>query len=143
MIKMKIVFFCIFIFTLLACSGDVKKNLQPEIASCDSAAVMYYHTPGNPRFFNFTKVYDKEAINIVSKAINRKIIKPRDTCTTQGKIYFYGNRGAVYVVYFSRLHDCMTLSFIKTGEKYFIKMTKDVHQLLDVWQKEAKAIGND
>jgi hypothetical protein len=124
--------------SMAGCANKTKRNMQPEITTTDSAVVMYYHTPGNPKFFDMIKVYDKNIISLISKNINDKVIPPKDTCTTQGKIYFYGQKGAVYVVYFSRLDDCKTLSLIKTGEKYFMKMNEDIKEILDDMQKNAK-----
>jgi len=120
-----------------------KKNLQPGIADCDSAVVMFYHQPGNPRFFDMLKIYDKDAIADISRDVNGKVIPPKDTCTTQGKLYFYGEGDAVYVVYFSRLEDCLTLSFIKTGEKYYTRMGGRVKDLLDDWRSMAITPGSD
>ncbi|HLG38761.1 MAG TPA: hypothetical protein VI461_03795 [Chitinophagaceae bacterium] len=122
----------------VACQDKSKRNLQPELAGCDSATVMYYYTPGNPRFFTMAKVYDKKLISAIGKDVNSKVINAKDDCITQGKIYFYGEGGAVYVVYFSRAKECMTLSFIKTGEKYFTQMSTGVKKLLDRWQKTAR-----
>lgn len=135
-----ILFLSFFISTifLIGCKDNAKRNLQPEIAGCDSATVMYYTTPGKPRFFKMSKVYDKETIVSFSKAINGKVIKPRDTCTTQGKIYFYANKGAIYIAYFSRLDDCMTFSFMKTGEKYFTKMPVNIRDSLNKWETIAR-----
>lgn len=130
------------ILTLLAsCSNQGgKKNLLPALAESDSAIVMYYHTPGNPRFFNMTKVYDKTFINQFSEAVNKKTIAAKENCTTQGKIYFYGKKGAVETIYFSRADSCMTLSFIKTGEKYFVQLNKALKRTLDELEKKAIAL---
>jgi hypothetical protein len=68
---------------------------------------------------------------VVTIDVNDQVIKPKDTCNSQGKIYFYGKGGAVETIYFSRNKDCMTLSFIKTGEKYFTKMSDQTKLLLD------------
>ena len=124
------------------CKETGKKNLQPEIALCDSAVIMYYHTPGNPRFFDMTRVYDKQIITAFSKDVNQNVMAVKDSCPSQGKIYFYGEKGAVYVVYFSRVDDCLTLSFIKTGEKYFTRMSSASKNRLDSLQKEAKQPNN-
>lgn len=123
---------------LLSCkSGPGKKNLLPALADSDSAIVMYYHTPGNPRFFNMTKVYDKAFITRFSETVNKKTTEAKENCTTQGKIYFYDKKGAVETIYFSRADSCMTLSFIKTGEKYFVKMNKELKLSLDELEKKA------
>ena len=45
---------------------------MPELSTCDSAAVMYYHTQGNPRFFNMTKVYDKKILSAIAVDIMEK-----------------------------------------------------------------------
>lgn len=112
--------------------------MMPEMATCDSAVIMYYHTPGNPRFFNMVKLKDKESLSVIAADANGKVIKSKDTCTSQGKIYFYGKGDAVYVTYFSRIDDCKTLSFIKTGVKYFTRMSSESKELLDKLQKDAK-----
>lgn len=133
-----IVFFC------LVASGckqkTVKINMLPPIADSDSAVVMYYHNPGDPRFFNIIKIKGKNPLSIVTTDVNDKVITSKDTCTTQGKIYFYGKAGAVETVYFSRNEDCMTLSFIKTGKKYFTKMSDEAKELLDSLQKNVTVL---
>ncbi len=125
-----------FCFWLAACKEPSKKNLLPQLAERDSAVVMYYHTAGDPRFFNMTKVYDKDFISMVANTVNKKMIKAKDTCTTQGKIYLYGKGGAVETIYFSRVNDCMTLSFIVTGEKYYTDMNRKIKDTLDALEKK-------
>lgn len=123
---------------LLSCKSEPgKKNMLPSLSESDSAIVMYYHTPGNPRFFNMTKVYDKAFITRFSEIVNKKTTEVKENCTTQGKIYFYGKKGAVETIYFSRADSCMTLSFIKTGEKYFVKLSKELKLSLDELEKKA------
>lgn len=134
----------LFLFTIailliaVACKDNVKKNMMPEMNSCDSAVIMYYHTPGNPRFFDMVKLKDKESLSVIASDANGKVIKSKDTCTSQGKIYFYGKGDAVYVTYFTRMDDCRTFSFIKTGEKYFTNMSSSAKELLDTLQRQAK-----
>ena len=111
---------------------------MPELATCDSATVMYYHEKGNPRFFNLAKIYDKKIIASIAENVNDKLILGKDSCATQGKIYCYGKGDAVYIVYFTREPDCLTMSFIKTGEKYFVGMNRECKKLLDDLQKVAK-----
>lgn len=113
----------------------VKINTLPALAETDSAVVMYYHVPGEPRFYNMIKLQDRNPLSHVIEDVNDQIIEAKDTCTTQGKIYFYGKAGAVETVYFSRNKDCMTLSFIKTGEKYFTRMSIQTKELLDSLEK--------
>ncbi len=129
----------VFLFT--ACKErTVKINMLPALAESDSAVVMYYHVPGEPRFFNMTKVWDRNSLSNVIEDANDQVIESKDTCTTQGKIYFYGKAGAVETVYFSRNKDCMTLSFIKTGEKYFTGMSKQTQELLDSLEKNVTVL---
>ena len=90
---------------------------MPEMATCDSAVIMYYHTPGNPRFFNMVKVKDKEWLSLISNDVKGD---------------------AVYVTYFSRNDDCQSFSFIKTGVKYFTNMSSETKELLDKLQRDAK-----
>jgi hypothetical protein len=114
--------------------------MLPSLTDSDSAVVMYYHSPGDPRFFNMIKIKSKNPLPVVTTDVNERVIKSKDTCTTQGKIYFYGKAGAVETVYFSRNMDCMTLSFIKTGEKYFTKMSKEAKALLDSLEKNVTVL---
>lgn len=124
---------------LFACREKERVSaLLPDLFLTDSVTVMYYHTPGNPRFFNMMKVYDTAQILLLARAANEKTIPAKDTCTTEGKIYFYGRRDAVETVYFSRYAGCMTLSFIKTGVKYFTLMNDEIKRKLDEWQTQAR-----
>lgn len=140
---MKLIYFYVICsaFTFIGCKeSNIKSNMLPALAENDSAVVMYYHVPGNPRFFNMIKIRKKSILGPVIRDANKKIIDPRDTCTTQGKIYFYGKAGAVEVVYFSRNEDCMTISFIKTGEKYFTGMSEKSKVLLDSLEKNVQVL---
>ncbi len=133
-----IIFFC-----LIAGSckqKTVKLKMLPSLADSDSAVVMYYHQTGDPRFFNMIKVKSKHPLPVVTADVNDQVITARDSCVTQGKIYFYGKAGAVETVYFSRNKDCMTLSFIKTGEKYFTQMSKEAKELLDSLEKNVTVL---
>lgn len=114
--------------------------MLPALIESDSAVVMYYHTPGDPRFFNMTKAIVKNPLPVVATDVNGKVIEARDSCITQGKIYFYGKAGAVETIYFSRNKDCMKLSFIKTGEKYFTAMSDDTKELLDRLEKNVTVL---
>ena len=116
---------------------------MPEIHDCDSATIMYYKTPGNPRFFSMTKVRDMDSLAVITKDVNGKLITGKDSCITLGKIFFYGKGEAVYPVYFSGDNTCMTLSFIKTGEKYFTKMSDETKKILDRYQLSAKEPGSE
>ena len=111
------------------------KELETAI---DSAAVLYYDTANNPRFFKYTKVAEVKSLSPVIADVNQKTINKRDDCATKGKIYFYGKQGVVYVVYFADTDDCMTFSFIITGEKYFVKMSKRAARLLKELKHKAK-----
>jgi hypothetical protein len=125
------------------CKEAKNNNLMPELATCDSAAIMYYNEPGKPKFFNMAKLYDKESITALSENVNGKLIKGKDSCITEGKIYGYGKGDAVYVVYFNKSENCMILSFIKTGEKYFTHINKATQGILNDLQKTANETANE
>lgn len=125
-------------FLLLACKEHRGNNdMMPELAACDSAAILYYHEPGKPKFFNMSKIYDKNTIAAFAENVNDNLITGKDSCISQGKIYGYGKGDAVYVVYFSKATGCMTLSYIKTGEKYFVEMNDTVKKILDDLEETA------
>lgn len=137
---MKTIITSLFFLTVLVSCKESKevKNLAPEMAGCDSAAVMYYKQPGDPRFFTVVKLYDKASLALIAGDVNGRVISAKDTCTSEGKIYYYGKGDAVFVAYFSRNPDCLSFSYIKTGKKYFMRMSETAMKLLDNKQKEAK-----
>ena len=131
---------CCSLFVIGCANKTVKIKMLPGLPESDSAVVMYYHTPGDPRFFNMTKVIVKNPLPVVATDVNGKVVSAKDSCVTQGKIYFYGKAGAVETIYFSRNKDCMTLSFIKTGEKYFTAMSDDTKELLNRLEKDVTVL---
>ncbi len=131
---------CIGLMVIGCKQKTVKIKLLPSLADSDSAVVMYYHSPGDPRFFNMIKVRGKHPLPVITTDVNDRVITAKDSCVTQGKIYFYGKADAVETVYFSRNKDCMTLSFIKTGEKYFTQMSKEAKELLDSLEKNVTVL---
>ena len=123
----------------ISCQDNTKRELMNELrTTIDSASVLYYDTANNPRFFKYTKVAEVRSLSPVIADVNEKTINKRDDCATQGKIYFYGEEGKVYTVYFADSADCMTFSFIITGEKYFVKMSERAARLLKELKHKAK-----
>jgi len=116
------------------------KGMMEEVRSADSAVVMYYKTPGNPRFFTYSKLSTIDDIMMVVEDINKPFSDSVRGCLTNGKIYFYGKGDIVYPVYFSSQDSCLSFSFIKTGEKYFVKMSADSKSLLDSLKKKAREL---
>jgi hypothetical protein len=131
----RFIFISLLMPVLFSCGSAAKPGRLEEIRHCDSAVVMYYHTPGDPRFFNMTKVRKMDSLSSVADDVNKRPVKAVDSCTTQGKIYFYGKGGAVYPVYFTRSRGCMQLSFIVTGVKYFSVMSGPSLLVLDDMEK--------
>lgn len=123
------------LFLLIACQPSGTPNLLSELNSCDSAVVMYYKTPGNPRFFQIVKVYKPELLNSLATNANQPALTGLNDCTSEGKMYYYGDRGEVYVLYFATTDSCKRLSFIKTGEKYGVKLTPRNATILDSLKK--------
>ena len=121
--------------SLLACQPSGTPNLLTEQNSCDSAVVIYYKTPGNPRFFQMVKVYKPELLSSLATNANQPARSGLKDCTSEGKIYYYGDREEVLVLYFTVADSCKRLSFIKTGEKYGVKMTSRNAAILDSLKK--------
>lgn len=139
--KVVSVVICCFSLVVVGCkSKTVKTKMLPVLSESDSAIVMYYHTPGDPRFFNIKKVVIRNPLPGIVNDVNEQVIEAKDSCVTQGKIYFYGKAGAVETIYFSRNKECMTLSFIKTGQKYFTAMSDDTKELLDSLEKNVTVL---
>jgi len=106
-------------------------NLLTELRDCDSAVVMYYKTPGNPRFFQMVKLYNVTLLSSLATNANQPALKGLKDCTSEGKIYYYGDRGEVLVLYFTAADSCKRLSFIKTGEKYGVELSPRNVTILD------------
>jgi len=121
---------------LFSCQSEPSK-LMPGLATADSAAIMYYDQPNNPRFFKYTKIFDRKQIEALAHDANGSVIEARDECPTDGKIYLYHPKGVVDVLYFSRAETCNTFSFIVTGEKYFASMSDESRAMIDSLQKNA------
>ncbi len=117
---------------------DIYGGKMNEIFQSDSAVFMFYNTPGNPRFFTYTKVNNMKSLINLFRNINNTISDSISGCITQGKIYFYNGKEAVYPVYFNNIDSCATFSYIKTGEKYYTKMDVESRLLLDSLKKIAK-----
>lgn len=127
---------CIPALVLISCGNQQSAPGRLEvIRHSDSAVVMYYHTPGDPRFFNLVKVKNMDSLQPVAEDVNQRPAGDTDRCATQGKIYFYGKAGAVYPVYFTRERTCMRFSFIVTGVKYYAFMSGASLQVLEDMEK--------
>ena len=139
--KYRFLFFITVLSLIFFSCNSSNGGLMPQLKTTDSAAVIYYDTPGNPRFYTFTKVSGMEHMSPVIKDANRKTIDGMEDCISHGKIYFYSDKGAVYVIYFGDMKECMTLSFIINGEKYFSRMSNESKKLLDEYRLKAKPPG--
>jgi hypothetical protein len=114
------------------------KGLMEEVRLSDSAVVMFYKTPGNPRFFSYCKIKNISELFSIVDDINKPLSDSMKGCSTNGKIYFYGKADVVYPVYFTSDNACSGFSFIKTGEKYFTKMSIGSKAILDSLKHKAK-----
>lgn len=116
-------------------SGDytpiVSKGMMDQINAADSAVVIYYKMPANPRFYRVLKVLDLQLLKPIIEDVNSAQIISKNNCPSLGKLYFYGKGDVVDVVYFSNTDTCKSFSFIKNGEKYFTRMGERSQQLLD------------
>ncbi len=119
------------VLTLFSCKPSGTPNMMTELIVCDSAVIMYYKTPGNPRFFQMVKLYDVSLLKTFADNANKNALAGEADCTTQGKIYYYGDRGEVFVLYFTSTDTCNRLSFIKTGEKYGLELSPRGRKILD------------
>ena len=130
-----ILFLSIAILTILSCQSLGKPNRMSELSACDSAIVMYYNTPGNSRFFKMVKVYDTSILRTLADNANQLAQTGIEDCVSEGKIYYYGDKGEVYVLYFTS--SCSRLHFIKTGEKYSVRLHSRSKTILDSLQAYA------
>ena len=109
----------------------VPKGMMDQINAADSAVVIYYKKPANPRFYRVLKVLDIQLLKPIIADVNSTPIVSNNNCPSLGKLYFYGKGDIVDVVYFSTADSCKSISFIKNGEKYFTHMGKRSQQLID------------
>ncbi len=111
---------------------------MPEISNADSVAILYYTTPGNPRFYTFSKSTDTVQMRVISDNVNQAAKPMKTDCSTAGKMFFYKGTEEAYTVYFSTIEDCSRLYFIRTGEKYYVPLKEEVRKILEEWKKGAK-----
>jgi hypothetical protein len=116
----------------------VPKGMMDQINAADSAVVIYYKKPANPRFYRVLKVLDIQLLKPIIADVNSTPIASNNNCLSLGKLYFYGKGDVVDVVYFSNADSCISFSFIKNGEKYFTRMGKRSQQLIDSINAYAK-----
>ena len=102
-----------------------------QLNDADSAVVIYYKKPANPRFYMVLKVLDLQLLQPIIKDVNSAHIASNNNCPSLGKLYFYGKGDIVDVVYFSNADSCNSFSFIKNGEKYFTRMGLPSKRLID------------
>lgn len=116
----------------------VPKGMMDQINAADSAVVIYYKKPANPRFYRVLKVLDIQLLKPIIADVNNTPIASNNNCPSLGKLYFYGKGDVVDVVYFSNADSCISFSFIKNGEKYFTRMGKQSQKLIDSINAHAK-----
>lgn len=116
----------------------VSKGMMDQINAADSAVVIYYKKPSNPRFYRVLKVLDLQLLKPIIEDVNNAPIAANNNCPSLGKLYFYGKGDIVDIVYFSNADSCNSFSFIKNGEKYFTRMGERSQQLIDSINAYAK-----
>jgi len=116
----------------------VPKGMMDQINAADSAVVIYYKKPANPRFYRVLKVLDIQLLKPIIADVNSTPIVSNNNCPSLGKLYFYGKGDIVDVVYFSNADSCISFSFIKNGEKYATRMGEKSQQLIDSLSVYAK-----
>lgn len=123
----------LYLFSLLAAVScqQQPKNLMPDLVLADSATIMFYKNPPNPRFFTINKVKDVHALQQVIDDANGPVVEGFETCASWGKIYFYKGKEEVLVVYFTPEKSCRVLSFIINGKKYMVRMSDSSATLLN------------
>lgn len=102
-----------------------------QINDADSAVVIYYNKPANPRFYRVFKTLDLQLLQPIISDVNNVLIEQKKDCPSLGKCYFYGKGDIVDVIYFSNADTCKSFSFIKNGEKYYTRMAERSQQLID------------
>lgn len=126
-----------YIFYFSCKTVTVKRKQFTALYNADSAYVLYYNEPGNPRFFKLTKLTDTLSFRPLVENVNGIVIDSSAGCSTEGKIYFYEGANAVHTVYFSRSENCKSLYFFVGAEKYFTHMTDETKEWLDKIQSAA------
>jgi hypothetical protein len=124
-----IVVLSMLVLTIMSCQPSGRPTMMTKLSTCDSAIIMYYNKPGNSRFFKMVKVYDRSLLRSLADNANQYAQKGSKDCISEGKIYFYGDKDEVYVLYFG--DRCNRLSFIDTGEKYSVKLLTRSKKILD------------
>lgn len=116
---------------------DSRSGIMENIRQADSAAVLYYKTPGNPRFYSYVKIRDTKQLEQIINDVNDELTDNQDECISQGKIHFYSGTEEVLTIYYSLAPECKTFSFIQTGRKYFTGMSRESSEILNELKKKA------
>ena len=116
----------------------VSQGMMNQINEADSAVVIYYKKPANPRIYRVFKLLDVQLLQPIIADVNSVLIQQKNNCPSLGKLYFYGKGDIVDVIYFSNADSCKSFSFIKNGEKYYTRMTERSQRLIDSISTYAK-----
>ena len=114
------------------------KGMLDQINDADSAVIIYYKKPANPRFYRVFKTMDLQLLKPIIADVNSVLIEQKNNCPSLGKLYFYGKGDIVDVIYFSNADSCSSFSFIKNGEKYYTRMAERSQRLIDSVSTYAK-----
>jgi hypothetical protein len=100
------------------------KKWQDELKASDSAAILLFDKPADPRFFKYVSVTDISSIvNIVNDLDDQNVFQDNQTCKSNGKIYWYGEGDRVFTVYFCFKKSCPSFAVIQNGQKRYFMMS--------------------
>ncbi len=115
------------------------KKWQDELKASDSAAILLFDKPADPRFFKYVSVTDISSIeNIVDDLDDQHVFQDNQTCKSNGKIYWYGEGDRVFTVYLCFKDSCPSFSVIQNGEKRYFMMSKTSASLFTEMLRYAK-----
>lgn len=117
----------------------VPKKLQDDLTAADSAAILLFDKPADPRFFKYVSVPDISSIvSIVDDFLEKNAFQDMQTCKSNGKIYWYGEGDRVSTVYLCFKDSCPSFAVIQNGEKRYFMMSRTSVSLLTEMLRHAK-----
>lgn len=117
----------------------VPKKWQDHLKASDSAVILLFDKPADPRFFKYVSVTDISSIeNIVDDLDDQHVFQDNQTCKSNGKIYWYGEGDRVFTVYLCFKDSCSSFAVIQNGEKRYFIMSGSSASLLTAMLRHAK-----
>jgi hypothetical protein len=138
---MKYILLVLVVFSTIVISCKSKptgKELMPEMLETDSIELIYFRTPDSVRYFTYLPLTDEEFIREIVEDVTGEV-QEENPCSKEGKIYCFRKGQIFNTIFFAyTTEDCSLFRYIKNGNLYHFKMSKDVKEKLAKFKSFAR-----